>query len=409
MGTVGKAFEAVQTGKKAFKQGKEIHGKVMEVHGKIQEVIPLSKDIPKNRAEFLQASKTAIKHRHEIYGNARELHGQVLDIHDQVMDIHGQVMGIQGQFQETQQQTPERLAVPKTNPRIMREALRAWTIGSIFCITVLLVSPHKPRNSSIWKMGAITQSKHCTNIYFLPSAPLLRLPFLKRTSWVPAWRSKPSSRIMDTYLSAYIFFDIILMPVVAGVFIWWFISTLKPWKRIFRAFLCFFIATLLIPAVLQTFLVYRTIYVLKHHIDFTTSSLMITTKSNFLYLFCIHFFWCLLLLNMFGFRLLDCFRHRRKTRKIHQAQEIIKDQENQDFSGKVYVGEDGIRDVLYDTKHHEYSELQKLAPTKQSTGIARKSVEIEYENDDLEKANWRRGLNTRHDKLDKEKWGADNV
>lgn len=106
MGTVGKAFEAVQTGKKAFKQGKEIHGKVMEVHGKIQEVIPLSKDIPKNRAEFLQASKTAIKHRHEIYGNARELHGQVLDIHDQVMDIHGQVMGIQGQFQETQQQTP---------------------------------------------------------------------------------------------------------------------------------------------------------------------------------------------------------------------------------------------------------------------------------------------------------------
>ncbi|KAB8304475.1 hypothetical protein EYC80_003868 [Monilinia laxa] len=301
MATVSKAFETLQAGKKAFKQGKDIHGKVMELHGNIQEVIPLSKDIPKNRVKFLQAGKTAIKQRHEIHGKARELHGQV-------MDVHGQVMGIQGQFQEAKQQTPENASNFKNERKgyargclcgcwaiLKAEAKKYFTyvfsliifaiitIGLIcFFIPVLWHHEHlqlltlktKAKVPGVTRRGNLnlTDENIDYRIYLLHycvsgltaqagkqfnmengchhSTQALYdhiLPAIS-TTFTPSLAAKdvlgPSMDIQALfkhygYISFYLYiFDIILMPIVAGGFIWWFISTLKPWKRIFRAFLC---------------------------------------------------------------------------------------------------------------------------------------------------------------------------
>ncbi|QSZ29551.1 hypothetical protein DSL72_004066 [Monilinia vaccinii-corymbosi] len=309
MGTAGTALEAIQAGKKVFKQGKEIHGNIMEVHDKIHEFIPLSKDIPKNRAELFQASKTAFKQRHEIHGKVRELHGQILDIHGQVLDVHGQVMGVQGKLHEAaQQQAPQDTAGFKKGAKgyargcfcgcwVMLKAeakkyityvfsliiFAIITIGLIcFLIPVLWHHAHlqlltltttarmpettrggnlNSRNESVdyrvfllhyCVSGLTAQAEKQFNVkngchYSTQALYDHILPALG-TTFTPALAGKdvpdPSTDIQAMfkhygYTSCCLYIiDVILAPVVAGVFIWWFISTLKPLKRTFRAFLC---------------------------------------------------------------------------------------------------------------------------------------------------------------------------
>ncbi|RAL68154.1 hypothetical protein DID88_008864 [Monilinia fructigena] len=153
----------------------------MQVHGNIQEVIPLSKDIPKNRVELFQASKTAIKQRHEIHGKAQELYGQVIGIHGQVMDVRGQVMGIQGKFQEAQQQTPENAASFKNESKgYARSYYRIYLLH--YCVSGLTAQAKKQ-----FKMeNGCHHSTQALYNHILPAISTTFTPsLLEKISWTP--------------------------------------------------------------------------------------------------------------------------------------------------------------------------------------------------------------------------------
>ncbi|KAJ8066285.1 hypothetical protein OCU04_005364 [Sclerotinia nivalis] len=404
MGTAGKAFEALQAGKKAIKQGRELHGKVQEgygrareVHGKAMEVkqqaekfgITLPKDassLPKNRAEFQKEAK----------GYAR-----------------GCFCGFWGIF---------KAQAKKYITYVLSLLVFAFIAVGLVCFLIAVLSHHshlqlftlttKTMTSNTTKGGLVATDGESVDykIYLLHycvsgltakaeeqfkmtngchhSKQALYdhiLPTLNST-FAPPIPGGPPADIQTLFRKyGYISFclyilDIILLPIVAVVFIWWFVSTLTPWKRTFQLVLCFFTATLLTPAVLQTLLVYRTIHILKHDIDFNTSSLEITLKPGFLYIILTHFFWCTLLFNLIIFRLIDWLRNKRKSRKLHQTQGSCQAQNVQDSSGSVHDGHNVADDTLYDTQSFE---IKEISPRQQSMGIARKPVGMKGDNGDL--------------------------
>ncbi|EDO03687.1 predicted protein [Sclerotinia sclerotiorum 1980 UF-70] len=267
MDTAGKAFEALQAGKKAIKQGRELHGRVQEgygrageVHGKTMEIkqqaekfgITLPKDassLPKNRAEFQKEAK----------GYAR-----------------GCFCGFW-------------------------EIFKAETKKYITYVLSLLVF-------AFIAIGLVSFL-----IAVLSHHPHLQL-FTLTTRAMTSNNTKGDLVAMDGESVDYKIYP--LHYCVSGL-------TTKAEEQFKMTNGCHPSkqATLLATAVLQTLLAYHTIHILKHDINLSTSSLDITLKTGILYIILAHFFWCTLLFNLILFRLIDWLRNRRKTRKLRQTQD----------------------------------------------------------------------------------------
>ncbi|KAF7938803.1 uncharacterized protein EAE98_001141 [Botrytis deweyae] len=414
MGTAGKAFEALQAGRKAIKQGREYHGKgqeilkgAREVHGKFQEVnktaqsfgIDISKDasnIHNNRGQFKKGAKgyargcfcgfwTILK------SQAKKYITYVLSLLVFAFIAIGlvcfliAVLSHHPHLQLLTLTTKETVVNHTTNGgNVTRvEEIVDYKIYLLhYCVTGL--------TTEVEEMFQITNGCHHSKQALYEYI----LPILSATITPPlAVKDIPGTTEIQTLFKHYGYFsfclyilDTILLPIVAVVFIWWFISTLTPWKRTFRLVLCFFISTLLAPAVLQTLLIYRVVHILKHDIDFTKSYLDISIKHGFLYMILAHFFWCTLLFNLILFRLIDWLRNKRKTRKLGQTQASYQAQSSQDSSG-FHEGNDGVDNTSYDTQSFEMKKMPPPKDSKDITSIARKPVGLQYDNVDMNYGN----------------------
>ncbi|CAD6441982.1 2f15ca9f-1ed4-464e-ac60-58f7476c3b68 [Sclerotinia trifoliorum] len=392
MGTAGKAFEALQAGKKAIKQGRELHGKVQEgygrareVHGKAMEVkqqaekfgIALPKDassLPKTRTEFQKEAKGYARGCFcGFWGlfkaEAKRYITYVLSLLVFAFIAIGLVCFL--------------IAVLSHHPHLQLFTLTTKTMTSntkkgdmvatgsesvdykIYLLHYCVFGLTAKAEEQFKMTNGCHQSKQALYGHVLPAL---------NSTFTPPLPAGPTADIQTLFrkygyisFSLYIF-DIILLPVIAGAFIWWLVSTLTPWKRTFRLVLCFFTATILAPAILQTLLVYRTMHILKHDIDLNTSSLEITLKTGFLYIILTHFFWCTLLFNLILFRLIEWLRNKRKARKLHQTQGIDQAQNIQVFDGSVHDGHNVAGDTLYDTQSFG---INKMPLEQESMGIPR--------------------------------------
>ncbi|THV51032.1 hypothetical protein BGAL_0126g00220 [Botrytis galanthina] len=415
MGTAGKAFEAFQAGRKAIEQGREYHGKGQEIlkgvrdaHGKFQEVnktaqsfgIDLPKDasnIHNNRGQFQKGAKgyargcfcgfwTILK------AQAKKYITYVLSLLVFAFIALGlvcfliAVLSHHSHLQLLTLTTKETVVnhATKGGNDTRGEEIVDYNIYLLhYCVTGLTTAAED--------MFQITNgchhSKQALHDLILPALSSTIIPPLPGKNI-----SGPSAEIQTLFKHyGYISFclyilDIILLPIVAVVFIWWFISTLTPWKLTFRLVLCFFISTLLAPAVLQTLLIYRVVHILKHDIDFTKSYLDISVKHGFLYMILAHFFWCTLLFNLILFRLIDWLRNKRKTRKLNQTQASYQAQNSQDSSG-FHEGNDRVDNNLYDPQSFEMKKMPPPKDSKDRTSIAQKPVGLQYDNVDISYGN----------------------
>ncbi|TGO30591.1 hypothetical protein BPAE_0004g00480 [Botrytis paeoniae] len=387
MGTAGKAFEAFQAGRKAIKQGREYHGKgqeilkgVREVHGKFQEVnktaqsfgIDLPKDasnIHNNHGQFQKGAKgyargcfcgfwTILK------GQAKKYITYVLSLLVFAFIALGLVCFLIAVLSHhshlqlltlTTKETEVNHATKGENVTRVEEIVDYKIYLLHYCVTGLTTAAEEKFQIT----NGCHHAKQALHDHILPALSFTIIPPLSGKNI-----SGPTAEIQTLFKHyGYISFclyilDIILLPIVAAVFIWWFISTLTPWKRTFRLVLCFFTSTLLAPAVLQTLLIYRAVHILKHDIDFTKSNLDISVKHGFLYMILAHFFWCILLFNLILFRLIDWLRNKRRTRKLGQNQASYQAQNSQDSSG-FHEGNHGVDNTLYDTQSFE---MKKMPP-----------------------------------------------
>ncbi|KAF7863892.1 hypothetical protein EAF04_006857 [Stromatinia cepivora] len=433
MGTAGKAFEALQAGKKAIKQGRELHGKVQEgygrareVHGKAMEVkqqaekfgITLPKDassLPKNRAEFQKEAKGYARGCFcGFWGlfkaQAKKYITYVLSLLVFACIAVGLVCFLIAVLSHHSHLQLLTLTTNKIAPNTTKGGLGATDGESVDYKIYLLhycVSGLTAKAEEQFKMtNGCHHSKQALYEHILPALNSTFTPPL------PAGSPADIQTLFRKY--GYISFclyilDIILLPIVAVVFIWWFVSTLTPWKRTFRLVLCFFTVSLLAPAVLQTLLVYRTIHILKHDIDLNTSSLEITLKTGFLYIILTHFFWLTIIFNLILFRLIDWLRDKRRTRKLRQTQDTYLAQNIQDSSRSVHDGHNIAGDTLYDTQSFQ---MKKIPPRQQIMGIARKPVGVKGDNGDLGEGILRYDFdygNEKHGRSYMGKEGFDNV
>ncbi|KAF7960869.1 hypothetical protein EAE96_000541 [Botrytis aclada] len=432
MGTAGKAFEALQAGRKAIKQGREYHGKgqeilkgVREAHGKFQEVnktaqsfgIDLPKDasnIHNNRGQFKKGAKGYA--RGCFFGFWTILKAQAKKYITYVLSLlvfafiaiglvcfliavlshhsHLQLLTL------TTKETVVNHATKGDNITRVEETVDYKIYLLHYCVTGLATVAEQK-----FKMtNGCHHSKQALYDHILPALSSTIIPPLPGKE-VPS----PTAEIQTLFKHyGYISFclyilDIILLPIVAVVFIWWFISTLTPWKRTFRLVLCFFTFTLLVPAVLQTLLIYRVVHILKHDFDFTKSNLDISFKHGFLYIVLAHFFWFTLLFNLILFRLIDWLRNKRKARKLGQTQASYQAQNSQDSSG-FHEGNEGVDNTLYDTQSFEMKKMPPSKYSKDRTSIARKpvgpqydNVDISYGNGDLGEGNLRCNIDSIHE------------
>ncbi|ESZ98085.1 hypothetical protein SBOR_1541 [Sclerotinia borealis F-4128] len=392
MGTASNVFQA---SRKIYGQGKEIHGKIQGVQQQAKTLgVSLPKDapsIPRNRAEFKREAKghargcvcgvwTGLKAEAKKYITYV---GSLLLF--AVISIGLVCFLIPALWYHPHLQL---LTLTTKAKAILSDTTRGGNLNATdgesvhyrvyllhYCVSGLTAKAEKQFNMT----NGCHLSKQALHEHILPALSSTFMPPLPGND-VPG----PSTDIQTLFKHyGYISFclyilDIILLPIVAGGFIWWFISTVTPWKRTFRAVLCLFTGTLLAPAVLQSLLVSHTIYILKHNIDMSTSSLKITVEPGFVYLFLIHLFWVALLFNIICFRLIDMCREKRKNRKLRQVQETLEAQNQQDPYGDAYKGHVVATDTLYDTKSYE---MEEFPHTKQSVGIARKPVKMNYSYD----------------------------
>ncbi|KAF7888303.1 uncharacterized protein EAF02_002844 [Botrytis sinoallii] len=414
MGTAGKAFEALQAGRKAIKQGREYHGKgqeilkgAREVHGKFQEVnktaqsfgIDLSKDasnIHNNRGQFKKGAKgyargcfcgfwTILK------SQAKKCITYVLSLLVFAFIAIGLVCFL---IAVLSHHPHLQLLTLTTKEMVVNHTAKGGNVTRVkeivdykiyllhYCVTGL--------TTEVEEMFQITNGCHHSKQALYEYI----LPILSSTITPPlAIKDIPGTTEIQSLFKHYGYFsfclyilDTILLPIVAVVFIWWFISTLTPWKRTFRLVLCFFISTLLAPAVLQTLLIYRVVHILKHDIDFTKSYLDISIKHGFLYMILAHFFWCTLLFNLILFRLIDWLRNKRKTRKLGQTQASYQAQNSQNSSG-FHEGNDGVDNTSYDTQSFEMKKMPPPKDSKDITSIARKPMGLQYDNVDMNYGN----------------------
>ncbi|KAM0163434.1 hypothetical protein ACHAPG_001359 [Botrytis cinerea] len=358
MGTAGKAFEALQAGRKAIKQGREYHAKgqeilkgAREVHGKFQEVnktaqsfgIDLPKDasnIHNNRGQFKKGAK----------GYAR-----------------GCFCGFW---------TILKAQAKKYITYVLSLLVFAFIALGLVCFLTAVLShhPHLQLLTLTTKESVVhnaTKGENVTRVEEIVDYKIYLLHYCVNGLTTAA--EKKFKITNGCHNSKQV------------VFIWWFISTLTPWKRTFRLVLCFFTSTLLVPAVLQTLLIYRVVHILKHDFDFTKSNLDISIKHGFLYIILAHLFWCTLLFNLILFRLINWLRNKRKTRKLGQAQGTYQAPNSQDSSGS-HQGNDGVNNVLYNNQSFE---MKKMPPrdSKDITSIAQKPVGFQYDNVDMNYGN----------------------
>ncbi|KAI9648402.1 hypothetical protein NHQ30_003035 [Ciborinia camelliae] len=450
MGTLSKATEVIQVGCKAYGKAQEAHRKYQEIDAKVQEVHRKYQEIDG------KVQEARVKYQ-EFDGRAREAHKIFQDVQQQVQNpsipldrpsiprdradfkegAKGYARGCLSVFW-----TMFKAEAKKYITYVLSLLLFTFiAIGLIcFLIPALWHHPHlqlltlttkalMPDTKGGRKSNSTDEESVSYRIYLLhycvsgltaiaekqfdmkngchESKQALYnhiLPALSTTFTPPLPGKGVPGPITDIqtlfkhygYISFGLYiFDIILLPIVAGGFIWWFISTYMPWKRTFRGVLCFFTATLFIPAVFQTILVYSTIYILEHHIDLTTSNLNITIKPGSVYLFIVHLFWVALLFNITVFFLIDCVRNKRRTRKLR-----LEAQNNQGFNGRVHVGPDGIQDTF--TQNYETG----------NSSPRDEGIEMKNANGDLGDGYLRRGHdyeNQRHGKLRMENEGFSNV
>ncbi|APA09666.1 hypothetical protein sscle_05g044360 [Sclerotinia sclerotiorum 1980 UF-70] len=374
MDTAGKAFEALQAGKKAIKQGRELHGRVQEgygrageVHGKTMEIkqqaekfgITLPKDassLPKNRAEFQKEAKGYARGCFcgfwEIFkAETKKYITYVLSLLVFAFIAIGLVsflIAVLSHHPHLQLFTLTTRAMTSNNTKGDLVAMDGESVDYKIYPLHYCVSGLTTKAEEQFKMtNGCHPSKQALYGHILPAL---------NSTFTPPLPVGPCTEIQTLFrkygyisFSLYIL-DIILLPILAGVFIWWFVSTLTPWKRTFRLVLCFFTATLLATAVLQTLLAYHTIHILKHDINLSTSSLDITLKTGILYIILAHFFWCTLLFNLILFRLIDWLRNRRKTRKLRQTQDNYQAHNIKAFDESAHDGHYVAGDTLYDTQ-----------------------------------------------------------
>ncbi|TGO53547.1 hypothetical protein BCON_0121g00280 [Botryotinia convoluta] len=334
MGTAGKAFEALQTGRKAIKQGREYHGKgqeilkgVREAHGKFQEVNKTAQsfgiDLPKdasnihiNRGQFQKGAKgyargcfcgfwTILK------AQAKKYITYVLSLLVFAFIAIGLVCFL---IAVLSHHSHLQLLTLTTKETVVNHATKGENVTRVeeivdykiyllhYCVTGLTTVAEEKFQIT----NGCHHAKQALHDHILPALSSTIIPPLPGKDVL-----RPTAEIHTLFKHyGYISFclyilDVILLPIIAVVFIWWFISTLTPWKRTFRLVLCFFTFTFLAPAVLQTLLIYRVVHILKHDFDFTKSNLDISLKHGFLYIILAHFFWCTLLFNLILFRLID--------------------------------------------------------------------------------------------------------
>ncbi|EMR80365.1 hypothetical protein BcDW1_11062 [Botrytis cinerea BcDW1] len=414
MGTAGKAFEALQAGRKAIKQGREYHGKgqeilkgAREVHGKFQEVNKIAQsfgmDLPKdasnihnNRGQFKKGAKgyargcfcgfwTILK------AQAKKYITYVLSLLVFAFIALGLVCFLTAVLSH---HSHLQLLTLTTKESVVHNATKGENVTRVeeivdykiyllhYCVNGLTTAAEKKSKIT----NGCHNSKQALYDHILPALNSTIIPPLPEKGILG-----PTAEIQALFKHyGYISFclyilDIILLPIVAVVFIWWFISTLTPWKRTFRLVLCFFTSTLLVPAVLQTLLIYRVVHILKHDFDFTKSNLDISIKHGFLYIILAHLFWCTLLFNLILCHLIDWLRNKRKTRKLGQAQGTYQAPNSQDSSGS-HQGNDGFNNVLYNNQSFE---MKKMPPrdSKDITSIAQKPVGFQYDNVDMNYGN----------------------
>ncbi|KAF7911061.1 uncharacterized protein EAF01_002569 [Botrytis porri] len=415
MGTAGKAFEALQAGRKAIKQGREYHGKgqeilkgAWEVHDKFQEVnktaqsfgIDLQKDasnIHNNRGQFKKGARGYA--RGFICGFWTILKAQAKKYITYVLSLlvfafialglvcfliavlshhsHLQLLTL------TTKETVVNHATKGENVTRVEEIVDYNIYLLHYCVTGLTTVAEQKFNMT----NGCHHSKQALHDLILPAlSTTIILPLSEKNI------SGPTAEIQTLFKHyGYISFclyilDIILLPIVAVVFIWWFIATLTPWKRTFRLVLYLFTFTLLVPAVIQTLLIYRVVHILKNDIDFTKSNLDISVKHGFLYMIIAHFFWCTLLFNLILFRLIDWLRNKRKARTLGQTQASYQAQNSQDSSG-FHEGNDGIDNTLYDNQSFEMKKMPPPKDSKDTTSITRKPVGLQYDNIDINHGN----------------------
>ncbi|KAF7953604.1 uncharacterized protein EAE97_001003 [Botrytis byssoidea] len=415
MGTAGKAFEALQAGRKAIKQGREYHGKGQEIlqgvrdaHGKFQEFnktaqsfgIDLSKDasnIHNSRGQFQRGAKgyargcfcgfwTILK------AQAKKYITYVLSLLVFAFIALGLVCFL---IAVLSHHSHLQLLTLTTKEMVGNHATKGGNVTRVeeivdyniyllhYCVTGLTTAAEKTFRIT----NGCHHARQALYDHILPALSSTIVPPLPGKDVL-----RPTAEIHTLFKHyAYISFclyilDIILLPIVAVVFIWWFISTLTPWNRTFRLVLCFFISTLLAPAVLQTLLIYRVVHILKHDIDFTKSYLDISVKHGFLYMILAHSFWCTLLFNLILFRLIDWLRNKRKTRKLDQTQASYQAQNSQD-SSDFHEGNGGVENTSYDTQSFEMKKMPPPKDSKDIASIARKPVELQCDNVDISYGN----------------------
>ncbi|TEY67266.1 hypothetical protein BOTCAL_0128g00290 [Botryotinia calthae] len=407
MGTAGKAFEALQAGRKAIKQGREYHGKGQEILKGAREVhktaqsfgIDLPKDasnIHNNRGQFEKGAKGYARgcfcgFWSILKAQAKKYITYVLSLLVFAFIALGLVCFL---IAVLSHHSHLQLLTLSTKETVVHHATKGDNVTRVeeivdykiyllhYCVDGLTTAAEKKFKIT----NGCNNSKQALYEHILPALSSTIIPPLPVKS-VPG----PTAEIQTLFKNyGYISFclyilDIILLPIVAVVFIWWFISTLTPWKRTFRLVLCFFTSTLLVPAVLQTLLIYRVVHILKHDFDFTKSNLDISLKHGFLYIILAHFFWCTLLFNLILFRLIDWLRNERKTGKLGQTQGTYQAPNIQDSLG-FHEGNAGVDNALYDNQSFE---MKKMPPndSKDRTSIARKPVGLQYDNVDMNYGN----------------------